>query len=241
MTRYFEAENLKFRRAFSKKLVLLFPVFTFLLSFLSWPFVQVSSLNWWYTTMLPGCLSVLCALADQKDGKKLDYRAVYTLPVSLKKAWCAKVLVVGLYAAVSSAVLVAALLLCGLFLPDPLPVWRVCAGGILMIVTTLWQIPLCLFLSRKIGMAGTVLLNTGLGIFLGILCATKSFWWVCPYSWTTRLLTPVFGILPNGLPAQSGDPLLNPTSVPVGLALSLLLFAVLLALTVRWFRNREAG
>lgn len=239
--RYLKAENLKFRHSVSKKLAVLFPVFTFLLSLLSGSFMQLSALNWWYTTMLPGCLSILCALADQKDGKKLGYRAVYTLPVSLKRAWCAKAAVSGLYAACSTAVLIGAVLLSGVFLPHPMPVWCACAGGILMIITTLWQIPLCLFLSRKLGMAGTVLLNTALGIFFGILCSTKTFWWVCPYSWTLRLLTPVLGILPNGLPAQSGDPLLNPSSVPVGLVLSLLLFAVLTVLTARWFRNREAG
>lgn len=240
--RYLQAENLKFRRTFSKKLVWLFPVFTVLLSILSGNFFQLSALNWWYTTMLPGVLTILCALADQKDGKKLGYRTIYALPVSLKKAWRAKVCIAGLYSAASTLVLVAATLLFGLLLlSDPLPAWRVLAGGVLMIVTTLWQIPLCLFLSRKIGVVGTVFLNTVLAIFLGVLCSTKTFWWICPYSWSVRLMTPVLGILPNGLVAQSGDPLLNPSAVPVGVALSLVLLAVLLIVTERWFRNREAG
>lgn len=241
MTRYLKAESLKFQRSVSKRIAVLFPVFTFLLSLLSGSMMQLSALNWWYTTMLPGCLSILCTLADQKDGKKLGYRAVYALPVSLNKTWGAKIAVSGLYTAASTAVLIGAVLLSGAFLHGSMPAWYVCAGGILMIVTTLWQIPLCLFLSRKIGMAGTILANTGLGVFFGILCSTKTLWWLCPYSWTMRILTPVLGILPNGLPAQSGDPLLNPSSVPVGLLLSLLLFAALTALTARWFRNREAG
>ena len=89
-------------------------------------------------------------------------------------------------------------------------------------------------------MVGTVILQVGIGDVLGILFATKSNWWLCPYSWTARMITPVLGILPNGTLAPSGDPLLNPSVVPIGIALSLVLFALLLLATTVWFSRQEA-
>ena len=128
-----------------------------------------------------------------------------------EKVWIAKNLTLVFYAALSNLVLLIGILLGGSFVPNPLPFGASCLGMFLIFISSLWQIPLCLFLSRKVGMVGTVILQVGIGDVLGILFATKSNWWLCPYSWTARMITPVLGILPNGTLAPSGDPLLNPS------------------------------
>lgn len=120
--RYLKAENLKFRHSVSKKLAVLFPVFTFLLSLLSGSFMQLSALNWWYTTMLPGCLSILCALADQKDGKKLGYGIWLFVPWAWSVRLCGYLVLPMRYASASafaaalrSGALVAAFASCAAF------------------------------------------------------------------------------------------------------------------------------
>lgn len=241
MVRYFEAENLKLKRTFARKLVLLAPLATLLLTWsLAAVWFQVNAFNWWYILLMPGFIALICALSDQKETKKLGYRGVLSLPVSLKKVWIAKNLTLIFYAALSDLVLLIGILLGGTSVPNPLPFGAACLGILLIFITSLWQIPLCLFLSRKVGMVGTVIIQVGVGDVLGILFATKSSWWLCPYSWTARIITPVLGILPNGTLAQSGDPLLNPAVIPIAIVLSLLLFAFFLLATTVWFPRQEA-
>lgn len=241
MVRYFEAESLKLKRTFARRLVLFAPLATLLLTWaLAAVWFQVNAFNWWYILLMPGFIALICALSDQKETKKLGYRGIFSLPVSLKKVWIAKNLTLIFYMALSNLVLLIGILLGGTFVPDPLPLGAACLGMLLIFITSLWQIPLCLFLSGKVGIVGTVIIQVGIGDVLGILFATKSGWWLCPYSWTARIMTPVLGILPNGTLAQNGDPLLNPAAIPVGIALSLLLFALLLLATTVWFPRQEA-
>jgi len=240
MMQYLNAELLKFKRTFTKKLVFIAPVvLLFLTWFLAIIWFQINAFNWWYALLLPGYITLISVLSDQKESKKLHYRAVLALPVSLKKVWIAKVLTLVLYVTLSCMILLAGILLGGFLIPNPISIDRACLGMILVVVTAIWQIPLCLFLSRKIGMLGTILINICVGLALGFWLVSKSFWWICPYSWTIRIMTPVLGILPNGTLAKSGDLLLNPSSIPIGISLSLLLFVILTISTAYWFQNQE--
>ena len=45
-----------------------------------------------------------------------------------------------------------------------------------------WEVPLCLWLSKEVGIFVTVILNAGLGSVLGIFTATTSLWMICPGS-----------------------------------------------------------
>ena len=240
MSRYLKAENLKLKRSFTRKLILVAPLATLLLTWsLAIIWFQVNAFNWWYALLLPGFIAIISALSDQKE-KKLGYRGVLALPVSLKKIWIAKVLNLVFYTALSCFVLLIGILLGRFSVPNPLPLGTACLGMFLIFLTSLWQIPFCLFLSRKICMVGTILVQVAAGFLLGVLLATKSIWWICPYSWTMRVMAPVLGILPNGTLAQAGDPLLNPSSIPVGIVLSVLLFIIILVATTGWFQKQEA-
>lgn len=241
MGQYLKAENLKLKRTFTRKLILILPLATLLLTwFLSFNWYQVNAFNWWYVLMMPGYIALISTLSDQKEAKKLGYRGVLVLPVSLKKIWIAKVLNLILYAALSCLILLIGILMGCFTVPEPLPLGAACLGMLLIFATSLWQIPFCLFLSRKIGMVGTILIQVVAGFLLGVLLAIKSIWWLCPYSWTMRIITPVLGILPNGTLAPTGDPLLNSSSIPVGIALSILLFIILMIATTGWFQKQEA-
>lgn len=241
MEQYLKAENLKFKRTFTRKLILIIPLATlFLTWFLSFNWYQVNAFNWWYVLLMPGYIALISALSDQKEAKRMGYCGVLALPVSLKKIWIAKVLNLILYAALSCLILLIGILLGSFTVPNPLTSGGACLGMFVIFLTSLWQIPFCLFLSRKIGMVGTILIQVAAGFLLGVLLATKSIWWLYPYSWTMRIMTPVLGILPNGTIAQSGAPLLNSSSIPVGIALSILLFIILLIATTSWFQKQEA-
>lgn len=65
-------------------------------------------------------------------------------------------------------------------------------------ITSIWQIPLCLFLARKTGMFLPIAANTLLGILMPILLGNTAFAWVCPYCWAAKLAELFMGIESNG-------------------------------------------
>ncbi|MBU3215256.1 lantibiotic immunity ABC transporter MutE/EpiE family permease subunit [Clostridium estertheticum] len=241
MLKYLQAENLKCKRTFIKKLILIAPIVPCLFGVFAGAGFQSNSFNWWYMMILPGYISLMAVMTNEKEQKKLRYRAVFGLPISLKKVWISKVLVNGIYMTFSCMILLVGIILGGHLISNTISVFRIFAGAVLIAVTSLWQIPLCMFLAKKLGMLGTVLVNIGSLFILGDLTVKTSIWWICPYSWTSRIMCSVVGSLPNGMPADIGDPLRNPVVIPIGIILSIILFVLLMIVTANWFEKQEVN
>ncbi|MFT5871526.1 MAG: lantibiotic protection ABC transporter MutE/EpiE family permease subunit [Clostridium sp.] len=241
MIKYLQAENLKCKRTFIKKLILIAPIVTLLFGFMTGKYFEADSFNWWYMMILPGYISIMAVMTNDAEQKKLRYRAVFGLPISLKKVWISKVLVNGIYMTFSCMVFIVGIFLGSYLKITPVPVFSAFAGAGLIAVTFLWQIPLCMFLAKKLGMLGTVLINVGVGTVLNVMVVSTSMWWISPYSWTSRIMCPILGILPNGTLAEIGSPMLNHSVIPIGIILSLILFALLLIVTANWFKKQEVN
>ncbi len=190
---YIQAENLKHKRTFTKTLIVLAPFVTALMNFFAPLWFQLNSYNWWYILLYPGFLTLTCALIEQRDNGKLKYRAVASLPVSQNKVWKAKIGVAGIYSCVGNFIFLALNLLGGFAIlvineiPLTIGIWQAAAGTACIVIASLWEVPLCLWLSKKVGIFVTVILNAGLGSVLGIFTATTSLWMICPYSWVPHL------------------------------------------------------
>lgn len=81
-----KAEKLKWKRTFIAKLLWLTPLVTLLISavLMGGVYFQTGAYNWWYTMLLPGALTICCALVVEKD-KKIKYHSILALPLDLKK------------------------------------------------------------------------------------------------------------------------------------------------------------
>lgn len=85
-------------------------------------------------------------------------------------------------------------------------------------------------------------------IFAGIILpmasvftiADGNLWWLIPSSIPIRLMSPVLGILPNGLPVESGSGLGSGNVILPGVILSVFWFLLLTILTGAWFHRKEA-
>ncbi|KOR26774.1 lantibiotic immunity ABC transporter MutE/EpiE family permease subunit [Clostridium sp. L74] len=243
MLNYIKAEKLKCKRTFGKKNTYIAPITVLLLAFLSPLFYQACAFNWWYLLILPGFIALSCYFVHQKEEKKLNYRAVFSLPIDLKKVWIAKNLMISINLFISCMVLSIGIILVGIFITGTknIPFIKAFVASFIIALTSLWQVPLCLFLSKKLGAFGVILVNVGAGLISSISMVSKSLWWLCPYTWTTRLMCPILGILPNGLFAKPGDPLLNPNVIPIGIVISILLFLLLMLITTNWFKHQEVA
>jgi ABC-2 type transport system permease protein len=249
MNSYFRSEALKMRYTFVGKLIFLAPVFTILLALVLTPtYFQIDCYNWWYAIILPGSISLGCTLVSAKD-MKMKNRAVLPLPVNLKKVWIAKVIVCIVMLTYTSIILFLGSSVLGGALNlnkiGRIPILNGLAGSLILVITFLWQIPLCLFLSSKLGMFPTILINISAYMILGILAATKSFLWMIPYAIPARLMCPILKVLPNGLPAVKESvtfktELLSNSVILPGVIITVILFVILTVSTAKWYEGQEA-
>ncbi|RGL31088.1 lantibiotic immunity ABC transporter MutE/EpiE family permease subunit [Paenibacillus polymyxa] len=242
MQQYIAAEHLKLKRTFTKKLVWLAPIVTLLLctGLMGGHMFQSASYNWWYIMLLPGALTLMCSGVIQKDGKKLKYRAILGMSVDSAQVWYGKIGVCVRLLMVSSIILFVGITLGGFVFSSSVTLAGSVAATLILFVTFLWQIPLCLFLTDRIGMFATLIINMLGNVACTILFATSSIWWAVPYAIPARLMCAVIQVLPNGLAILSEDPLLDRGVIVPGLVITVGLFMILSVLTAMSFRKREA-
>ncbi|MDD1504399.1 lantibiotic immunity ABC transporter MutE/EpiE family permease subunit [Lysinibacillus sp. CNPSo 3705] len=236
-----KAERLKWKKTYIPKLVWLAPIVALLLTALlmGGAFFQKGAYNWWYTMLLPGALTVCCALVVEKDAK-LKYHCILAMPIDLKKIWFGKILACSGWLLLTTLIFFVGITAGGILFGNSYSFINSLTGSLLIFVTFLWQIPLCLFLAAKLGTYIAILINI-VGNFAGMIAfANGDFWYSVPYAITARLICPTLEILPNGLPVPEGSPLLNTWVIAPGILIALVWFALISFLTARWFQKREA-
>lgn len=245
MSNYIFSEHLKQKHTLTTKLIWIAPILTLLLNILAPMWYQQNSYNWWYVLLYPGFLTLLCILINQRDHGKLKYRAMYSLPVNLEKVWYAKVIICIIYAVIANVILMLCNLLGGFIIqqvfdiPMTVNMIQAISSTACIILTSIWNIPICLYLSKKIGVFSTLIVNIGLSFGLGVLGANTNFWIVCPYSWISRLMIPTLGILPNGEPVTATSLSTPVLFIFLAILLSLVLLCVISKTTANSFKKQE--
>lgn len=247
MFEYFTSENMKINHTCAKKLVFIAPIMVILLSgFLAQDYFQVDIYNWWYTLMLPGAISLGSCLLSKIDGS-MKNKAVRALPVDLKKIWLAKILVAVKNIFISCMIIFIAGELSVFIIPidsiSDISMLSGLVGTLVIVITSIWQVPLCFFLGNKIGMFPTIILSVAVNIF-SVITAIDKLWWANPFSYTSRLMCPILKLLPNGLVAKPGSQtftpeLLNASVIPLGVGISIVLFVIITRLTAKWYEKQE--
>lgn len=237
------AEYQKTKRSLRQRLLWAFPVITFTLAFIL-TFGMTNSYaesvwNWWYTLLLPGMLAIICHLTIEQE-KKTNYFHLVTLPVSKRKLMTGKILYLGCAILISNGIVFAGASLGGLLLTTRVPLGGAAITVLLLTVTQLWEVPVFLFFSERFGMVAELLICLFLTVGGTIIAQTK-IWYLFVSAIPMRILCPFLHILPNGLPAQAGDPLLNRGVVAPGICLSVLWFVAATVLFLNWFEKREVN
>ncbi|WP_019911939.1 lantibiotic immunity ABC transporter MutE/EpiE family permease subunit [Paenibacillus sp. HW567] len=250
MLNILQAEHLKYRRSFSVKLVWAAPLFIVLFALVALLFLpQGESIpgslflsmvfNWWPFVFVPLGTALLCALAEVRERKAGSYRGLRLHNIHPYALWFGKIAVLAYYMLLSSLGTIVTVLIAGLLVTGGiLPVGKVVSASLLVWLVSLGLIPLQLLAAAWKGMAASIGLGVA-GMFAGVLTAPKPNWLYVPWSWPLRLMSPVAGVNPNGVPLLPGDPLLDTSVIPAGIAVSLLFFAACSWLTGVWFARRE--
>lgn len=229
MATFLRSEHLKLKRTFSLKMLILVPIANVMFSMIMNPMYFVSNtINWWSILFLPLTIALWCALSNQKEQRASDYQGVYLLPVSLKKIWFAKQMIIAVYSLIAMLVYLVIMAVVGMLFTGEIIIGaRTVLAVLVLWITTLWEIPLCLWLARKWGTVSAIGINFVGALGLGVILASRSLWWACPWSWSIRLMAPIVGVHPNGTLLSPGDPLWTMRVLPLGIGMSLLLTLLL--------------
>lgn len=242
MRYYFEAERIKYRHTSMMGIAVMMPLVTVLLAaWLTLSYFAVDSYNWWYIFLYPGFLGILCGIIGGKDKGKKNH-TIWSLPCSMGKIWDAKVLVGMVMSGISIVCVVLLTIVTGEvmevgfhihFIAKPSVGMQILAGGV-MWLTTLWQIPFCLYLSQKLGTFLMLIIHIGCYMIMAVTISLKPWFALFPGAITSRLMCPILGVLPNGLLLQPGQPTFSPELVPMGNLLIGILAAFLWFVALWW-------
>lgn len=241
MLNYIMSENMKFKNTFTKKLVFFIPVISILITLVlgAGELFQLASYNYLYTAILPGVLTLISAGIINKDTKKLKGRALLGLPIDPAKLWISKICLCIVYLFIFCIIFLVLINISSVIWGRSLSFTRSIYGISLIFITFLWQIPLCLFMTDKIGTTLTLLINFSCNV-LGVILAIEPLKWIIfPYGITSRIMCPAIGVLPNALKVPVNSPLKESSVIFIGVIVSILLFVFLSALTALLFRKKE--
>jgi ABC-2 type transport system permease protein len=233
-------ELLKTKRSFAQKLLWIAPITTILLAFLVGGTynLQPMSFYWWYTFILCGFIGILCGLSIQREQRAGKFYSVYSQPIGLSGFWQAKVLSLSVFILASSLLLAVLMSLTALWdvVPHVISPVRMLLGTVGIVVSSLWQIPVCLWLAKKAGMFLPVLANAIAGLCSTFVSGT-AYWWSLPYTWAAKVSEPIMGIKSSGDMGTVAD--YNPALIPLIICVSVGLFLILTFFTSKWFAHQE--
>lgn len=239
--KYLKSEHLKYKRTISNKLIFIFPLVTAIFAWIVGGFMgfQYFSFYWWYAFLLPGAIAILCFLAHRKEENAGKYYSILSMPLNLSKFEAAKGIIL-IEKLLVAAVFLAVFVSVSNIISPATAVYSVLQsviGSIGIILASIWQIPLCLYLSRKTGLFLPIVLNTVLGVFLPIVTAGNTmFWWLVPYCYAAKLAKPLMGIELNGTFVGNFS---YSITILISILLSIFLFSILTYADARDFSKRR--
>ena len=240
MEKLIYCEFIKNKHTFAQKLIWIAPVATILLAFLmgGTSNLEPMSFYWWYSFILCSFVGILCGLSIQREKRAGKFYSVYSQPISLSGFWQAKAVSLSVLILVSNLVLAVLMVLIamGNVAPHAISPVRMVLGAVCIAISSLWQIPLCLWMADKAGMFLPVLVNAIAGL-VSTFVSSSTYWWTYPYAWTTKIVEPVMGIKSSGEMGVLTD--FDAILIPIILCVSIALFLLMTFLTSQWFVRQE--
>ena len=232
MKNYITAEYVKGKRSFSHFFFIWFPPLVVLICI---PFSQFMYFdinffvpliyNWWPTLFLPMGLAVLAYQSIQRENES-HTRNYYLLNQNM--FWKTKIITLSGYSLIANSLIALLTILLEYIMYDSsnVIIMNVIAASLVLWITTLFIIPLSILLAQLTTPIFSIIVNL-FGIIAGVFTSVGNHWYISPWGWSLRLITPIIKTNPNGTLLQEKDPLNTPSIVYPGLALALFVFIIL--------------
>jgi ABC-2 type transport system permease protein len=244
------AEWLKTKRTFVRRFTIMAPMFLILIAVVQKLFMPANYLrpwdelldqifNWWPVIFVPMGIALMASLTQAQEKRAGNYRNLRTLPLSPVEIWIGKLAVMAIYFLIATVLLIFVTILVGIVsAKGSIPWFKLFSAGSIIWISSLSIIPLQLWAAVYRGTIVSIALGV-VGMMSGVIAAPSSKWAFVPWSLPIRLMCPTIGVHPNGIPLKAGDPLLDPSVIPTGIAVSVGLAVVFSLLTAQWFKRKE--
>ena len=204
---------------------------------------DITTLNHWGLIWLPASIALMTGLFNKLETKSTGYKTIYGLPISTAKVWIAKNIILALLLLIASIVLWVFICVFDIaFLGSELSINTLlsCLIAIMMSwAAILWQIPVYLWLARRINYFLLIIVNCGLSILIAPIYAIQTNWWAIPWAWVLRFQAPILGLHPNGIPLEAGSDLLRYAGFPTAMVISIILLVTVTIVSTWSFSLRK--
>lgn len=240
MVNIIKSEIIKGRRSSGRKSLVLFPLLVALMAIvlMGGEFTQVGAYNWWYMMFLPTVVALACINLTGPE-KRMQFFNVAILPMPKGNVWLAKVWAGCCYIFTGNLIVFGLTTLSGAFFGAQYSLLRGIAAALVLTVTWAWQIPMGMFLSAKFNSVVTFLGILGINVICSIQTIAGGRLWFIPFAIPARLMAPILGINPNGVPMAPDSPLHDFSVVLPGILITAALLVISLLLTKNWFNGRS--
>ena len=239
MINIMKAESLKFKRTDVPIMIVGFPMLVMMIAgvLLTGEYVQQRSYNWWYTLFFPLFITLMASFSLDKD-QKYNWHGLMGIIPEKSKFWLGKIVYYSYLTLKAAAVFLLLNLVSVVVIPQRIEVVTNIFASFVLFITFLWQIPICMFLTLKIGKIPTLILNMMLNIGSFIVLSASDVW-MMPYAIPARLMIPIIDVLPNGLFNNGQGVLADGSVIFPGILISIVLYVILSFGTAWVFKNKE--
>jgi ABC-2 type transport system permease protein len=243
MKQYIISEHLKTKKTVLRKLVLFIPALCALVTYSfnalggeeTIPQTLVTILNHWSLLWMPALIVLLTGLLHNHEKKSTQYKTIIGFPINLQSSWLAKSFLIASYTFFATCILGILISFLRFIImsnvTQPVSLLNIYISLFFSWFLTLWQIPVCLWLAKKINYFILVIVNCIINLELGAGRAPSSNWWLSPWSWPLRVDAPLLRLHPNGIPLDSTSPLLSFNVIPIAVISACLLCILALFFT----------
>jgi len=239
MRNLIKSEFIKGRRSFGRKSLVLFPLLTALMAIvlMGGRSTQIGAFNWWYMILFPTVAALVCMNLIGPE-KRNQFFNVLVLPTPETKIWIAKILTGCCYLLCANLLVFGLTTISGFAFSAQYPVWSGISAAFVLTMTWAWQVPLGLFAAARFGSSVTLIGLLGLNLIFSVQDVAGGDLWFIPFAIPARLMAPILGINPNGIPLEVNSPLYDTGVILPGLLIASNLFVIVLFVTTKWFERQ---
>lgn len=249
MLRSLGVEWSKSKRGFERKLIFAGPVFVLLFAIfvvfqiphgvdVLWINYGTMIFNWWGLLFYPIGTAMFCLLCEARERKGNTYRVILPRVKSKGVLWLSKIAVISGYTFLAALLITVPSFLFLLKTQGIDSGLAVLETGMFSWFAALPLVPIELFLANWKGSV-TALTAAFAGIISEVFTSPKNYWFINPWSYPVRIMSPLIHIHPNGVRLPSGDALNDPSVIPAAIVLSFILLLLLSAVTAGYFSKKE--
>ncbi|QNQ81385.1 lantibiotic immunity ABC transporter MutE/EpiE family permease subunit [Lactobacillus sp. PV034] len=237
MFKTISSEWLKNKRTIVRKLVWFFPLLVVIMAtllFMSTGYVVQTIVNQWSIIWVNFFLALIIGLIDRHEKNSTEYKMILSSPINLFNYELGRILHGVLLSFIATVVLSALILLESCFMTITVPVVFCIIALFGIFITSLWEIPFYIWLSRVTNLYFSIGVAF-IGSILGIFIAPTAFGKVFPFTWIDLMPVSLIKMNVNGLIVKDPTVLSNNYWT---LGTSIILFIVLSFLSARSFKKQ---